>query len=857
MPPAEDVHGTGRRSRGAVADSSAGSAQDGATADKAAADGPAADKSGLTKMLPKAAARRAAGAAAAGLSAAKLTAARLRPGGANSRRPQLSRPRPSRPQPKWAAAVGRAARGAEGWLGRPGVGGAGFARLTVLPAILVVAWLLPGLPLLLAGAFLPVPMLLISVPLAVALGVLGLRRVPAGWPRALSGERRERRRDVWYGLAGTVVVAAGFAVWQFIFRSESVIVLRGGGAYIQTGYWIAQHGSLPIPQSLAAFGGAHAGLTFSSTGFFAVGDSVVPGSMAGLPMLLAGAFWVHGISAATALGPVIGALAILAFGGLTGRLAGPRWAPAGALVLGFTLPEQYVSRTALSETAAQVLLFGGLCLVIDAVTIARTQRAAGRPLAADGGRSWQRSRQWARWYSPQRAMIALGGLALAVTSLVQVGGLLDVVPAIAFVGILVAGRRAMGGAFSIGLIVGVAYGLADGYLLARPFMASLKPLPEVIGLIAVWVTAFTVAAVELLRYPRLRGGLRRAFARRPLRWLPQACALLAVAALVALAIRPYLQTVRGPATGAAADYVALLQRIAHLRPDPGRTYAEDTLYWVIWYVGFPAILLGGFGLALLVRRCVRALISWRDPAGPARAWGLPLAIICAGSAAVLWYPAIAPDQPSASRRLVPLVLPGLIVFAIWASAWLVGRARDRGAGMVATSFVAVCCVGALLVPTAVTTFGLGLTHSGKGGALHATADGLATKRIGAGEISAVRGLCASIRPDSSVVILDRMVAQRFLQVIRGMCGVPAASMVGRPAAEVATVLSGIGAVGRRPVLLAGRPRQLAAYGGSPVRVLDLLTTQDPHTLTQPPAGPWPVRYVIWLAVPNGFGAGGA
>ena len=450
--------------------------------------------------------------------------------------------------------MGRVARRAEGWLGRPGVGGAGFARLTVLPAIAVLAWLLPGLPLLLAGAFLPVPMLLISAPLAVALGVLGLRRVPASWPRALSGERRERRRDAWYGLAGTLAVAAGFAVWQLIFRSEPVIVLRGSGAYLQTGYWIAQHGSLPIPQSLAAFGGPHPGLTFSSTGFFAHGSSVVPASMAGLPMLLAGAFWVHSISAATALGPVIGGLAILAFGGLTGRLAGPRWAPAGALVLGFTLPEQYVSRSALAETTAQVLLFGGLCLVIDAVTIARANGAGAPALAAAGGRRWPSSRwqlprRQAGWYTPQRAMIALGGLALGMTSVVQVGGLLAVVPAIAFVGILIAGRRAMGGAFSIGLIVGVAYGLAGGYLLARPFMAALKPLPEVIGLIAVWVAALTLAAVELLRYPRLRGGLRRMLAKRPWRWLPQACALLAVAALIGLAIRPYLQTVRGPATG--------------------------------------------------------------------------------------------------------------------------------------------------------------------------------------------------------------------------------------------------------------------------------------------------------------------
>jgi hypothetical protein len=884
----------------------------------------------------------------------------------------------------WTETARRLSRRAVVALGsHPGAASAGFARLTVLPAILVIAWLLPGLPLLLAGAFVPVPMLLISAPLAVVLVVLTLRRVPASWPRALPGLRRERARDMWYGLAGTFVVAVGFTIWQLMFSSESVIVLRDSGALLQTGYWIAQHGSLPIPQSLAAFGGAHPGLSFSSPGFFASGNSVVPGSTAGLPMLLAGGFWVHGISVARAMGPILGGMAVLAFGGLTGRLAGPRWAAAGALVLGFTLPEQYTSRTALAETAMQILLFGGLCLVIDAVTVGRrAQAAAAASAAAEPGvagaagaagaaeprvaaelevaaepgvagaagaaelevaaepgvagaagaaelevaaepgvagaagaagtaepraaaepgvagavrtagaaepgvagaagaagaarpagaveaaagepsatavtsvlRGWPGRRNWDRWYTPRRAMITLGGLSLGLTAVVQVGGLLDVVPAIAFIGILVAGRRSVGIAFSIGLVIGAAYGLAAGYLLARPFMASLKPAPEAIGLIAVWLGALTLAALELLRYPRLRDGLQKALARRPLCWLPEACAILAAVAVIGLALRPYLHTVRAAATSAEADYVAVLQQAQHLRLDPGRTYAEDTLYWVIWYVGLPAILLGTFGLALIVRRCVRALVTWRDPSGAARTWALPLAIISVGSAAVLWDPAITPDQPSASRRLVPLVLPGLIICAMWGAAWLVGWARVRGAGPVAASVVAVCCVAALLVPTAVTTFGLGLTHSGKGGGLRPIANGLALKQTGQGEISGVRGLCASIRPGSSVIILDRLVAQRFLQVIRGMCGVPAASMAGQPAAAVATVVSGVGRAGRQPVLLGARPRQLAGYGGSPAKVLDLPTTQEPHTLTQPPTMRWPVRYVIWLTVPNGFGVG--
>ena len=775
--------------------------------------------------------------------------------------------------------------------GPPSVGGTGFARITVMPAILVMAWLLPGLPLLLAGVFLPVPMLLIAAPLAVALAAVGLRRVPASWPRALPGASRpvagqtvtgqptagsatgsaprpQRAWPAWYGLAGTAAVAAGFALWQFMFNSETVIVLRDPGAYLQTGYWIAQHGSLPIPESLAAFGGAHPGLGFTSIGFFSGGTAVVPGLMSGLPLILAGGFWVHGTTAAAALGPILGGLAILAFGGLVGRLTGPQWAPAGAFVLALTLPEQYTSRGSFTETAAQVLLFGGLCLVVDALTLGVPGRDPGAPLkphaqaapGAPGGVSaaagaWRRWPRLGSWYTPQRALMALGGLALGLTAMVRIDGLVDVLPAIPLIGILVVRRSAAALAFCLGLVVGVGYGLADGYLLAGPFLNSLRPAPELIGLIAAGLVAVTWAAVELLRLLGFRNEGRRLPPGRPLRWLPDLGAALAVAALLGLAIRPYLQTVRQQANQVEAGYVASLQRLEHLPVDPGRVYAEDTLYWVIWYVGLPAVLLGGFGLALLVRWCLRALISWRDSSGTARIWALPLAVICCGSAAVLWHPGTIPDQPWASRRLVPLVLPGLILCAIWASAWLRGRARSRGASRKVASVAAAFCVAALLVPTAQTTFGLGVGHSGKGGALRPTADGLALKRAGQGQYGAVAGLCSSIGPSATVVIVDRPVAEQFTQVIRGMCGVPVAWMIGQPTTAVQDVLSAIVSARRRPVLLGARPSQLAPYGGNPVRVLDLSTTQDPHTLTQPPTTLWPAHYVIWMSAPSGLNVG--
>jgi len=769
----------------------------------------------------------------------------------------------------WAGAVRRVHRWADRHPGYAAAGGTGFARITVLPTILLMAWLLVGLPLLLAGAFLPAPVLLIAVPVAVALAA-GLRQVPAAWPRALPGaaraEDRARRREpewaAWWGLAGTVAVAAGFTLWQFLFNSENIIVLRSPGAALQTGYWIAQHGSLPIPQTLAAFGGSHPALQFASTGFFAQGTSVVPGLMTGLPLLLAGAFWVNGTSAAAAMGPILGGLGVLAFGGLVGRLAGPRWAPAGALVLGLTLPQLYTSRASFSETAAQVLLFGGLSLVADALTLARARRSRRLVLQEPAtvvldlnapGRGTGPSRRVPRLlsvrFTPPQVLMGLGGLALGLTAVVRFEGLLDVLPAIPFIGILLLRRSRTALPLGIGLAVGAAYGLADAYLLARPFIDSLQPMPELIGLLAAWLIALTLAGVELLRLPGLRHRVREGLAGAPARWLPDVGGALAVAVLVGFAIRPYLHTVRGPANRAAAYYVAGLQRLEHLPVDPGRLYAEDTLYWVIWYIGLPTLLLAGFGLALLVRRCLRALLSWQDPSGVARIWALPLAVICWGAAAVLWQPATLPDQPWASRRLVSLVLPGLILCGIWASAWLRGRARSRGAGRGAGVFVATCCVVAMLVPTVTTSFGLGFTHSGSNGGLRLQASGLALKRTGQGQFGAVAGLCSVLGPSATVVIVDPVVAARFTQVIRGMCGVPTAWLAGQPAGNLQAVLGGIERAGRRPVLLGSRPSQLAAYG-TPVRVMNLRTLQEPHTLTQPPTTPWPAHYVIWMAIPS-------
>ncbi len=715
------------------------------------------------------------------------------------------------------------------WEPGPGIreaadpGGRTFAMVTIVPALLLIAWLVPGLILLLAGRFLPAPMVLISVPIAVALTMLAARHLPGRWPildskeEATAAKAKSRSWAAWWGMGGTVAIAVAFAAWQLAVSSPQFIVSRDPGAYAQLAYWIADHGVLPIPASLSAFGGAHPGLSFASFGFTSHGTAVVPGLTTGLPIVLAAGMWVHGVSGATVMSPLLGALAVLSVGGLTGRLAGPQWAPAGAFLLALTIPEIYTSRSAFSETLAQALLFGGLCLVVDSFS-------SRRPLT----------------------LAVLGGVTLGLTVLAGTGLLLMLLPAIPVAGALLAGRKPQAIPFTAGLVAGVVCGLAAGIGLDFPAVSTTAPSFGIIGVLAAALLVLTAVGVTIGLVGPARRRARKLLDARPLRWLPEAAGVLVLVAVIGLAVRPYAQKVRGPADA----YVAALQRLESLPVDPGRLYAENSLYWVIWYLGVPALLLGVIGLAMVTRQCLRALLTWRDPSGAARAWALPVAVIGWGLFAVLWQPDTVPDQPWASRRLVPVILPGLTVLAVWVAAWLIGRAHARGAGVSAVAVATACFVVALAVPPAAITFGVELSRPANP-ATRTALSGLAFRRTGAGQVTAVERLCGAIPRHSSVLLLDKVAARAFAQVIRGTCGVPAGVVTSSAPGEVDTIIGGIERAGRHPALLASRESELVPYGAQPSEIVNLATQQDSHLLTRPPTATWPVHYVLWMSAPGG------
>ena len=727
-------------------------------------------------------------------------------------------------------AVGQPPGSWPGWL---------FGAVTVVPAMLAAAWLLPALPLLLAGRLSARPMVFMFAPLAAGLCYFALRQLPASWPASRinradrsadsTNDQVARRPVPWWAVAATVAVAVAFTAWQLAERTEQIIFLRDPATYLQVGYWIAHHGYLPIPDSAAAFGGPRPSLGFASLNYYPRGSSIVPQFMTGTPLVLAAAFWLGGVNAALAATPLIGGCAVLSFGGLAGRLAGPRWAPAAAAVLALSLPEQYTSRGSFSEPLAQVLLFGGLCLLVDALAV--------KP---------------GDWAGQDKVLAGLAGIALGLTVLVRIDALSDILPAVPFLGVLLAARRRRAVPFGAGLVIGVGYGLADGYLKSRPYLDLEAPSLRPLALIVAVTVLATLAGVAVTLSPRARKTTQRLTRTRTVRWLPAAAAIVIVGVFAGFAVRPLVQTVAGETDPTSIAYVAELQKLAGLAVNGRRQYYEDSLYWVIWYIGVPAVLLGAFGLAVLAKRGTQALTRWRDPDSAVRVWALPFLIAVWVIVTVLWRPAVAPDQPWASRRLVPFVLPGLILAAVWAATWLKDQAAQLGRAKITSAIVAACCVASLLIPTALTTLDLGVTK--KDGL---TAHGMAFRPIGAGEITAVSGLCRAIGPDASVVILDSLTADRFAQVIRGMCDTPTAVLGQVTSATVASAVSGIESVGRRPVLLAQNQPELTAYGGTPAQVVNLLTTQEAHNLTAPPTRTWFIHYTVWLSVPTTASSGAA
>ena len=204
-------------------------------------------------------------------------------------------------------------------------------------------------------------------------------------------------------------------------------------------------------------------------------------------------------------------------------------------------------------------------------------------------------------------------------------------------------------------------------MLARPYLATVSAQLHLIGLCAAGFGAVT-ALVAPLAFPGVRdrarrvcavrlrsstgSGERRSPCRRSGAWPVAGRRCCRCSLLVGLAVRPYLQTVRGQTDPAMIRQVAALQRLERLPVDGLRQYFESSLYWVLLVPrgARRAARLRGrrrrSGGGRCARRCPSVPRSLPPCPAVVRLWALPFLIIGWSVVTVLWDPAVVPWQPA-------------------------------------------------------------------------------------------------------------------------------------------------------------------------------------------------------------------
>jgi len=251
--------------------------------------------------------------------------------------------------------------------------------------------------------------------------------------------------------------------------------------------------------------------------------------------------------------------------------------------------------------------------------------------------------------------------------------------------------------------------------------------------------------------------------------------------LVGLASRPLWMTAHTAPDDFQVAYVAWVQQAQGLAVDGTRTYAENTITWVSYYLTWPVVALGFVGFAIAAARLGRGR----------SVWAIPLAGLLVPSLLYVVRPAIMPDQSWAIRRLAPSLVVGLLLFAAVAWQALVARWPARLAVRKEWRRRASIAIAAVIAAAPLTTWVSVSQPSGRG--LGATsAIWLAEQR---GARAQVDALCSFI--DGRPVIL--VGTPSLFGTIRVACDVPVVLAL-RPLTPAATKQIAT-ALGAEPVVL--------------------------------------------------------
>lgn len=440
----------------------------------------------------------------------------------------------------------------------------------VLIAGCVVAILgVVGLVLGLAGVYSTWSTLVISTPFIAGVVVLVLR--------SLRGPSHPVSRRSNLAALAALALAAGYFAFAGSLPSQSVIVDRDPGSYLNTAKWLSEEGNLRVEPSEGAFDGVDR-LFFASASVYVDTDGYLEFQFNHMSsVVLAVADDVGGTALmlrTPALATAVGLLALYAVASKVLRRSVLALLP--VVLIAASLPFLYVSRNTYSEPLAFLLLWTAVLVL---------QRMHPHPTIAGG---------------------VIGGLLLGAGVCVRIDSLLYVILAAPLVALSIAtspkGERGRwrpvaawgAAAMSTALVALVGFvdlewwsGLYVAHLAAQVSLMRLALLGSVVASVVGCVVVTCIPAVA------------RSIALLARRLAGVAAVCVVAVFLVLWFVRPRVQLPIGTQLNSV---VRDLQTAEGLPVDARRTYAEHSMQWMSWYLGTPALLAAIVGVAFAVRR---------------------------------------------------------------------------------------------------------------------------------------------------------------------------------------------------------------------------------------------------------------
>lgn len=467
---------------------------------------------------------------------------------------------------------------------------------------------------------------------AVALGALGAvlaRRV------RISGDRYGVLAVLGCGVVAAVLFFPGFSYGvgdkdPGVYTAHAVEIARTG-SYSFTDPATATPG-LPVVEDVANARLPAIWVRNHRTGL------IVPQFFHLWPALLATAYDIGGYGGLTATTPLVGVVAVLAFAALLRRVGGPVAAAIGGVLLASNMLEVWQAKFATTEMLAQALFVGSLLAVVLAIQ-QRWGPAAAIAGALTGVGFLNRADGW--------LLVMLAAAALATLWVARVEDRLTA-------------WAAAGLAAVMPYALFQAYGPAHRYTVEN-HIPDLAPTLALLALVAAGAVIGrrvlarpATAVVTALRRPATQRGL----------------GLAVCAGAFALLVLGFLRT-------------RLFGQSFYVNPAGlvERSYDEQNLRRLSWFVTFPGLAAAGIGLALV------ALRRWR-----ADRWALALPTLVL-TPLYIRHAHVAPRLMWWTRRFVPHVLPGLLALVAIALACAAASRLLRPLAALLTALLLVVYLG--------------------------------------------------------------------------------------------------------------------------------------------------------------------